>query len=71
LLIAYSQSFINVRSSILSVRGQGILSNAIYPCWIVQVLNRGTVIAVLCEGVPSIVVFKISPSHIKTFYYAL
>jgi hypothetical protein len=51
----------------LSIRGQGMLLNAIYPCWIVQVLSRGTVIAVLCEGVPSIVVFKISLSHIKTF----
>jgi hypothetical protein len=27
--------------------------------------------AVLCKGVPSIVVFKISPSYIKTFHYAL
>jgi hypothetical protein len=35
------------------------------------VLSRGTVIAVLCKGVLSIVVFKILLSYIKTFYYAL
>ena len=55
----------------LSIGGQGMLSNAVYPCWIIQVLSRGTVIAVLCEGVPSVVVFKILLSHIKTFYYTL
>jgi hypothetical protein len=55
----------------LFIRGQGILSNAIYPCWIIQVLSRETVVAILCKGVPSIVVFKISLSHIKTFHYAL
>jgi hypothetical protein len=55
----------------LSIGGRGMLSNAIYLCWIVQVLSRGIVIAVLCKGVPSIVVFKISPSYVKTFYYAL
>ena len=54
----------------LSIRGWGMLSNAVYPYWIVQVLSRGTVMAVLCEGVPSVVVFKISPSHVKTFHYA-
>jgi hypothetical protein len=54
----------------LSVGGQGMLSNAMYPCWIIQVLSRGTVVAVLCEGVPSVVVFEISPSHVKTFHYA-
>jgi hypothetical protein len=55
----------------LSIGGQGMLSNAIYLYWIIQVLSRGTVIAVLYKGVPSIVVLKISPSHMKTFYYAL
>jgi hypothetical protein len=55
----------------LSIRGQGMLSNAVYLCWIIQVLSRGTVVAVLCEGVLSIVVFKISLSYVKTFYYAL
>jgi hypothetical protein len=55
----------------LSIGGQGILLNAMYLCWIIQVLSRGTVVAaVLYKGVPSIVVFKISLSHIKTFYYA-
>ena len=54
----------------LSIRGWGILLNTAHPCWIVQVLSRGTVMAVLCEGVPSIVVFEISPSHMKTFHYA-
>ena len=35
-----------------------MLSNAVYLCWIIQVLSRGTVVAaVLCEGVPSVVVF--------------
>ena len=29
--------FVDVRSSMLSVGGQGMLSNAVYPCWIVQV----------------------------------
>ena len=47
-----------------------MLLNAIYLCWIVQVLSRGIVMAILCEGVPSVVVFEISPSHMKTFYYA-
>ena len=46
-----------------------MLLNAIYLYWIIQVPSRGTVMAVLYKGVPSIVVFKISPSHIKTFYY--
>ena len=54
----------------LSIRGQGMLLNAIYLYWIVQVLSRGTVMAVLYKGVPSVVVFKISPFHVKTFYYA-
>jgi hypothetical protein len=54
----------------LSIRGQGILLNAIYPYWIVQVLSRGTVIAVLYKGVPSVVVFEILLSYVKTFYYA-
>jgi hypothetical protein len=54
----------------LSIRGQGMLLNAVYLCWIIQVLSRGTVVAVLCEGVPSVVVFKILLSHIKTFHYA-
>ena len=29
--------FVDVRSLILSTRGQGMLSNAMHPCWIVQV----------------------------------
>jgi hypothetical protein len=53
----------------LSIEGRGMLSNAVHPRWIVQVLGRGTVMAVLCEGVPSVVVFEISPSHVKTFHY--
>ena len=47
----------------LSIGGQGMLLNAVHPCWIVQVLSRGTVMAVLCKGVPSVVVFEILPSH--------
>jgi hypothetical protein len=54
----------------LFIGGQGMLLNAVYLYWIIQALSRGTVIAVLCEGVLSIVVFEILPSHIKTFYYA-
>jgi hypothetical protein len=54
----------------LSIRGQGMLLNAMYLYWIIQVLSKGTVMAILYEGVPSIVVFKISLSYIKTFYYA-
>ena len=54
----------------LSIRGQGMLLNTAHLCWIVQVLSRGTVMAVLYKGVPSIVVFEILPSHIKTFHYA-
>jgi hypothetical protein len=46
-LLARNCSFINIRSSMLSLGGQGMLSNAVYPCWIIQVLNRGTVMAVL------------------------
>jgi len=42
-----NRSFVNVRSSMLSIGGRGMLSNAMYPCWIVQVLSRGTVVAVL------------------------
>jgi hypothetical protein len=48
-----------------------MLSNAIYLCWIIQVLSRGTVMGVLYEEVLSIVVFEILPFYIKTFYYAL
>jgi hypothetical protein len=56
----------------LSIRGQGILLNAIYLYWIIQVLNRGIVVAtVLYKGVLSVVVFKILLSHMKTFYYTL
>jgi hypothetical protein len=68
-LFARNYSFINMRSLMLSFGGQGMLSNAIYLCWIIQVLSRGTVVAILYKGVLSIVVFKISPSYIKTFYY--
>ena len=55
----------------LSIEGRGMLLNAVHLCWIVQVLSRGIVMAVLCEGVPSVVVFEISPSHVKTSHYAL
>jgi hypothetical protein len=55
----------------LSIRGWGVLLNTMYLYWIIQVLSRGTVMAILCKGVPSVVVFKISPSYIKTFHYAL
>jgi hypothetical protein len=55
----------------LSIRGQRMLLNTIYPYWIIQVLSRGTVMAVLYKGVPSVVVFEISLSHMKTFHYAL
>ena len=54
----------------LSIGGRGMLLNTAHLCWIVQVLSRGTVMAVLCEGVPSVVVFEISPSYMKTFHYA-
>ena len=47
-----------------------MLLNAIYLYWIIQVPSRGTVMAVLYKGVLSVVVFKISPSHIKTFHCA-
>jgi hypothetical protein len=73
LLIARSHSLVRrcERSSMLSIGGRGMLSNAVHPCWIIQVLSRGTVVAaVLCEGVLSVVVFEISPSHVKTFHYA-
>ena len=30
-------SFADVRSSMLSIGGRGVLSNAMHPCWIVQV----------------------------------
>jgi hypothetical protein len=39
--------FVNRRSLMLSIGGRGMLSNAAHPCWIVQVLSRGTVVAVL------------------------
>ena len=42
-----------------------MLLNAIYLYWIVQVLSKETVMAVLHKGVPSIVVFKILLSHIS------
>jgi hypothetical protein len=48
-----------------------MLLNAIYLYWIVQVLSRGIVMAILCEGVPSIVVFEILPFYMKIFHYAL
>ena len=53
----------------LSIGGRGMLLNAVYPCWIVQVLSREQY-WLYCEGVPSAVVFEISPSHVKTFHYA-
>ena len=55
----------------LSIRGWGMLLNAAHLCWIIQVLSRGIVIAVLCEGVPSIVVFEILLSHIINLYIVL
>ena len=33
--LAYARPFVNIRSSMLSVGGRGMLSNAAYPCWIV------------------------------------
>ena len=47
-----------------------MLLNVIYPYWIVQVLSKGIIMAVLCKGVLSIVVFKILLFYIKTFHYA-
>jgi len=37
LLVRSQSPFVDVRSSMLSIRGQGMLSNTAYPCWIVQV----------------------------------
>ena len=39
--------FVDVRSSMLSVGGRGMLSNAVHPCWIVQVPSRGVVVVVV------------------------
>ena len=49
LLVARSHLLVRrcERSSMLSIGGRGMLSHAVHPCWIVQVLSRGTVIAVL------------------------
>src|SRR6266581_1602021 len=44
------RSFVNVRSSMLSIGGRGMLSNAVHPCWIVQVPSRGVVVAVIMKG---------------------
>jgi len=40
------RSFVDVRSSILSIGDRGMLSNAVHPCWIVQVPSRGVVVSV-------------------------
>jgi len=40
----------------------------IYEEYIGGLKNR-SVVAIYCEGVPTVVVFKISPSRVKTFHY--
>ena len=52
----------------LSIEGRGMLLNAVHPCWIVQVPSRSSS-SCYREGVPSVVVFKISLSYVKTFHY--
>ena len=49
LLVAHLYSLVRQykRLLMLSIGSQGMLSNAIYLCWIVQVLSRETVVAVL------------------------
>ena len=47
--------FVDVRSSMLSVGGRGMLSNAVHPCWIVQVPSRGVVVVVVVVVVAVIV----------------
>ena len=39
--------FVDVRSSMLSVGGRGMLSNAVHLCWIVQVPSRGVVVVIV------------------------
>ena len=34
----------------LFIGGQGMLLNAVHPCWIVQVPSRGVVVAVIVRG---------------------
>ena len=49
-LLICARLFVNVRSLMLSVGGQGMLLNAVYLCWIVQVSSRGVVVAVIVKG---------------------
>ena len=50
LVRSFVRSFVDVRSSMLSIGGRGMLSNAVYPCWIVQMPSRGVVVAVIVKG---------------------
>ena len=52
----------------LSTGGRGMLSNTVHLYWIVQVPQEenSVVVAVI---VLIVVVFEISPSHVKTFHY--
>ena len=68
-LFAFVRLFVNVRSLMLSIGGQWMILNAVYLRRIIQVPNRGNNSGCYCEEVPSVVVFEISPSHLKTFYY--
>ena len=47
---AFIRSFVDVRSSMLSIGGRGMLLNAIYPCWIDRCLIGDSVVAVIVKG---------------------
>ena len=49
-LLVRVRSSVDVRLLMLSVGGRGMLSNAVHPCWIVQVPSRGVVVAVIVRG---------------------
>ena len=42
--------FVNIKLSMLSNRGQGMLLNAMQPCWIDRYLIGDSVVAVIVKG---------------------
>ena len=55
--------FVNIRSSMLSTRGRGILLNTVHPYWIVQVPQIGEQRSSRRIQRATVVFFKISPSE--------
>ena len=68
LIRSFIRSFINIRSLMLSIGGQGMLSNTIHLCWIVQVPQIGEQCS-SCHTIEGQQQWFSRSHHLKTFHH--